>query len=67
VPNVTTEVERLTFSLRGAETGGEAGCWSVPLEAFVGRHCTNQPEENNTLAVAGSDARASWINNSKAW
>jgi hypothetical protein len=22
--------------LRGAETGGEAGCWSVPLEAFVG-------------------------------
>ena len=27
----------LTCSLRGAETGGEAGCWSVPLEAFV-RH-----------------------------
>ena len=26
-----------TFSLRGAETAGEAGCWSVPLEAFVGR------------------------------
>ena len=24
-----------TFSLRGAETGGEAGCWSVPLEAIV--------------------------------
>jgi hypothetical protein len=27
----------LTFSLRGTETGGEAGCWSVPLEAFVER------------------------------
>ena len=27
----------LTCSLRGAKTGGEAGCWSVPLEAFV-RH-----------------------------
>ena len=24
-----------TCSLRGAETGGDAGCWSVPLEAFV--------------------------------
>ena len=25
----------LTFGLRGAETGGEVGCWSVPLEAIV--------------------------------
>ena len=31
-----TLVRRLTFSLRGAEPGGEAGCWSVPLEALVG-------------------------------
>jgi len=25
----------LTFSLTGEETGGEAGCWSVPLDAIV--------------------------------
>jgi len=29
--------QTLTFSLRGAETDGEAGWWSVPLEAIVSR------------------------------
>ena len=37
----------ITFSLRGAETGGEAGCWSVPLEAFVMPRINTKVHGNN--------------------
>jgi hypothetical protein len=48
----------LTFSLRGAETGGEAGCWSVPLEALVraglAHGLTLYSEEESVLYAVGT-------------
>ena len=45
-----------TFGLKGAEKGGEAGCWSVPLEAIVSSvHLLNYM---NLLAVCFSESEA---------
>lgn len=40
----------ITFSLRGARTGGEAGCWSVPLEVIV-RHYLRTPSSGSTMSI----------------
>lgn len=40
IPFSRTDPFQILFSLRGAETDGEVGCWSVPLEAFV-RGCAS--------------------------
>ena len=47
----------LTFSLRGAETVGEAGCWSVPLEAQV-RGCIAQ-HRKDPMDISGKKGKTS--------
>ena len=47
----------LTFSLRGAETGGEAGCWSVPLEAIVRQGRFHRPCRNEDTCICPSPKR----------
>jgi len=39
------------FSLRGAETGGKADCWSVPLEALVRARCLQEVMIHDALSI----------------
>ena len=50
-------LSELNAKLRGAETGGEAGCWSVPLEAQV-RGCIAQ-HRKHPIDISGKKGKTS--------